>query len=60
MADADGSYFERRAAEEWKAAEQATSAEAAAVHRKLSRMFSEKARGPQQAQPVMPLNEARL
>jgi hypothetical protein len=60
MIDADRSYFERRAAEELKAAEQATTAEAAGVHRKLSRMFSEKARARQEAQPEVPLNEVRL
>jgi hypothetical protein len=60
MVDSDRSYFERRAAEELKAAEQATGAEAAGVHRKLSRMFSEKARALQEAQPVVPLNAARL
>jgi hypothetical protein len=60
MVNADRSYFERRAAEELKAAERATAAEAAAVHRKLSRMFSEKARDLREMEPVVPLNAARL
>jgi hypothetical protein len=54
------SYFERRAAEEWAAAQQSTCAEAAGVHRELSRMFAQKARELQETQPNAPLSEARL
>jgi hypothetical protein len=60
MVDMCRSYFETRAAEEWKAAERATCAEAAGAHRELSRMFSKKARELQDIQPDAPLSEARL